>query len=116
MSKEENVLRIKLSEPSAKLVKQMMASLKMEASHISVNPSKLVDWIVREYQSKYFERDKKRITDSHFNKKSYLIELLKNMDANEELSEKLSDMAIRLRETKTQTKQKMEKDESKHSG
>lgn len=64
--------RILLDETAAGHLQKMMATLSEEGSHLRLVHSKVVSWLVTEYATRYFGREKGRMAEALFNRKSFL--------------------------------------------
>lgn len=71
--------RILLDEKATEQLKEMMVTLAGEGDHLSLVPSKAVSWIVSEFATRYFAKDKTKMAEVLFNRKSFLRSVLKGI-------------------------------------
>lgn len=100
--KTSKTVKVRLDETATAHLVQMMATLSGEARHLSLVPSKVVSWIISEFATRYFSKEKQRITDGLFNRKSFLKSMLSNLkDGSDEEIEQLKSALMNLKLAKT---------------
>lgn len=68
--------RILLDQLAVEHLQKMMATLSEEGSHLSLIPSKAVSWIVSDFALRSFVKEKQRMMDGLFNRRSFLREMV----------------------------------------
>lgn len=68
--------RILLDQQAAEHLQRIMATLSEEGSHLSLIPSRAVSWIVSDFALRSFAKEKQRMMDGLFNRRSFLREMV----------------------------------------
>lgn len=74
-----------LDEQAAADLGQMMATLSEESGHITRVHSRVASWLISDYATRHFQRDKERIKEALLNRMSFLRSVINEIkDGSEE--------------------------------
>lgn len=89
-------IKVSLENNAAESIKEMVGQLKIEHPDISISPSDLTTWIVMNFKSAQFEKQKIAIANAHFNPKAYLRQKLKIAQSREEIANVMIELHQRI--------------------
>ncbi|MCB9085776.1 MAG: hypothetical protein H6624_15620 [Bdellovibrionaceae bacterium] len=89
MNKNKTVRRIAVSEAIFCQLETEVNRIKSSGTHFKVNESKLAAVIIKRFFKIYLEKDRSLLEKEFFDKKSYLEQLLKQSNSDEELQQSL---------------------------
>jgi hypothetical protein len=106
LSSEKVGRRIGLDHVATNLLEASVKELRESKAYIKVNESKLASEIIKLYFAKSYQKDKVSLEKSFFDQKSYLQEIIKKSDNNEELLDSMfSFLSNNKKRSRNKTKQ-----------
>ena len=109
--------RILLDEEAATHLEDMITAVVESGGHVSRSPSKAVSWIISDFATRYFPKDKERLRVALFNRKACLLAALKELKSgsDEEIERLQSTLRGLKRKQRTASKGRANADEKKDS-
>ncbi|MBF0298176.1 MAG: hypothetical protein HQK51_05615 [Oligoflexia bacterium] len=110
MSESKKVYHLILKPETGDKLQQMLDDLKNESKFLKMNITKLCEWIIDNYQNKYYQKEKQRIIEDHFNQKEFLKDALGGLSADEDVFKKIQDLINKTKNTNGNRVEKVKND------